>query len=240
MTGVQTCALPICGVDPDSIAYIRSANSTLKYSQLGTWYASASAPPAFEEHKDGEIWAATMFELRKLMIAAEPSLLFKRPNLLNGAADKQISRGQESWERVMLGGTYLLGLKDPDTMPDARDAMIMADRILYPTDASDLEAPGQHEALIWQVYAAREIGANANGVQGGVVTISTAVPQSVSSVAHLSAPQNVTLSPVGTNTVRVSWSPVSGAYAYEVFKRRQGNAGRRQYQGTAEIGRAHV
>jgi hypothetical protein len=219
------------GVDPNTIAYIRSANSSLKYSQLGTYKASATAPPAFEEHRDGEIFAATMFELRKLMIAAEPQMLFKRPNFTNGTADKQISRGQESWERIMLGGTYLLGLSSPDTMVNARDAMIQADRILYSTDPSDLEAPGQHEALIWQVFAAREIGLNASSLQGGVVTISTAVPQSVLDVPHVGAPQGVTVAPASASSVSVSWQPVSGAYAYQVFKRKKGTAGQRQYRG---------
>jgi hypothetical protein len=219
------------GIDPDTIAYIRSANSTLKYSTLGTWKASSTAPPAFEEHKDGEVFAATMFELRKLMIAAEPQMQFKRPAFFDGQPTKDISRGQESYERLLLGQAYLLGLSNPDTMVNARDAIIQADRILYSTDPSDLDAPGQHEPLIWQVFAARELGANAQGLQGGVVTISTAVPQAVSDIPHTGAPQGVTLAPASTSSVKVAWQPVSGAYGYEVFKRRKGTAGQRQYRG---------
>lgn len=219
------------GVDPNNIQYIRSAYSTLKYSTLGTWKGAASDPPAFEEHKDGEVFAATMFELRKLMIAAEPQMQFKRPAFFDGQPTKEISRGQESYERLLLGQAYILGLANPDTMVNARDAIIQADRILYPSDASDLEAPGQHEALIWQVFAAREIGLNAQGLQGGVVTISTAVPQSVVDVPHVSAPQGVVLTPASVKSVKVAWQPVTGAYAYEVFKRRKGTAGQRQYRG---------
>lgn len=219
------------GIDPDTIQYIRSANSTLKYSSLGTWKGSANDPPAFEEHKDGEPFAATMFELRKLMIAAEPQMLFRRPAFGDGAITRQISRGQESYERILLGQAYLLGGFNPDTYVNARDSLLMADRILYSTDPSDLEAPGQHEALIWQVYAAREVGVNAASLQGGVVTISTAVPPSVVAVPHTGAPQGVTLSPVGPSAVRVSWQPVNGAYAYQVFKRKRGTAGQRQYRG---------
>jgi hypothetical protein len=219
------------GVDPDTIAYIRSAHSTLKYSTLGTWKGAAADPPAFEEHKDGEVFAATMFELRSLMMAAEPQMQFKRPAFFDGQPTKSISRGQESYERLLLGQAYLLGLSNPDTMVNARDAIIQADRILYSTDPSDLDAPGQHEPLIWQVFAAREIGANAQGLQGGVVTISTAVPETVSRIARVGAPQGVTLTAPTTNSVRVSWQPVSGAYAYEVFKRRKGTAGQRQYKG---------
>ncbi|MDQ4121518.1 MAG: M36 family metallopeptidase [Acidobacteriota bacterium] len=215
------------GRDPESLAWIRSARSTLKYSQLGTY----GNPPAFEEHKDGEIFAATMFELLELMKTSEPLMQFKRPAFGDGQPTRTITRGQESWERIFLGSLYLLGLTAPDTFVKARDSVIMADRILYPTDPSDLDAPGQHEALIWQVFAAREMGVNAASTQGGVVTISTAVPEIASQQNRTGAPQGVTLTPVSTNSVRVSWQPVSGAYAYQVFKRRTGRANQRQYKG---------
>lgn len=219
------------GNDPELLGYIRSARSTLKYSQLGTYFASSSAPPAFEEHKDGEIYAATMFELLELMKASEPQTQFKRPAFGNGQPTKAITRGQESWERIFLGSLYLLGLTAPDTFVKSRDALIQADRILYPTDPSDLDAPGQHEPLIWRVFAAREIGLNADSPQGGVVTISTAVPQSVLAVPHVGAPQGVTVEPATKSSVRVAWQPVSGAYAYQVFKRKKGAAGQRHYRG---------
>jgi hypothetical protein len=215
------------GINPDTFGYIRSARSTLKYSKLGT----LGNPPAFEEHKDGEIYAAANFDLLELMKTAEPQMQYKRPAFGDGQATKTITRGQDSWERIFLGSLYLLGLTSPDTFVKARDAMIMSDRILYSTDPSDLDAPGQHEALIWQVYAAREIGVNAISPQGGVVTISTAVPQVALEQQNAGAPQGVKIEPATTSSVRVSWQPVTGAYAYEVFKRRQGTAGQRQYKG---------
>jgi hypothetical protein len=215
------------GIDPDTLGYIRSARSTLKYSKLGTQGSLA----AFEEHKDGEIYAATMFELLELLKTAEPQMQFKRPAFGDGQPTKTISKGQETWERIFLGSLYLLGLTAPDTFVKSRDALIMSDRILYPTDASDLDAPGQHEALIWQVYAAREIGLNAISPQGGVVTISTAVPPVASEQAQPDVPQGVKIEPASTKTVKVSWQPVSGAYAYQIFKRRLGTAGERQYKG---------
>ncbi|MBC7910506.1 MAG: M36 family metallopeptidase [Pyrinomonadaceae bacterium] len=217
------------GINPDTIAYIRSARSSLKYSKLGTY----GNPAAFEEHKDGEIYAAAMFDLLELMKTAEPQEQFFRPAFGDGQPTKRITKGQETWERIFLGSLYLLGLTAPDTFVKARDAMIMADRILYSTDPSDLDAPGQHEALIWQVYAAREIGLHAAAPQGGVVTISTAVPQIALDQNHTSAPQGVKLEPASAKSVRVSWQPVNGAYAYEVFKRRKGSAGQRQYQGVS-------
>ena len=215
------------GRDPNSLAWIRSARSSLKYSQLGT----DGNPPAFEEHRDGEIFAATMFELLELMKASEPQMQFKRPAFGDGQPTRTITRGQESWERIFLGSLYILGTTAPDTFLKARDALIEADRALYPTDPSDLAAPGQHEALIWQVFAAREIGDNAKSPVGGAVTISTAVPQFALEQQGPSAPQNITVAPASAKTVRVSWQPVSGAYAYQIFKRKKGTAGQRQYKG---------
>src|SRR4051812_25756995 len=156
------------GRDPNSLAWIRSVHSTLKYSQLGT----RGSANAFEEHRDGEIFVATQWDLRKLMLSAEPQQQFVRPAFKDGQPTRKISLGQETWERDFLGSLYILGLSSPDTFVNARDAMIEADRILYPTDAADLDAPGQHEALIWQVFASHEIGANAQAPSAGRQTIS--------------------------------------------------------------------
>jgi hypothetical protein len=220
------------GRDPDSLAWIRSVHTTLKYSQLGTRTSANS----FEVHRDGEIYVGTMWDLRNLMTSAFPqkSGTFVRPAFIDGKPTRTISLGQEMWERDFLGSLYILGLTAPDTFVKARDAMIMADRILYSSDPTDLDAPGQHEALIWQVYASHEMGANAQSPVGGRQTISTAVPQLALDQAHLSAPQGITLAPgAQLKSVNVAWQPVSGAFAYEVFKRRVGSAGQRQFKGAA-------
>src|ERR1043166_1673126 len=175
--------------DPDRLAWIRSVHSTLKYSHLGTRGGNG-----FEEHRDGEIYVATMWDLRNLMKAAEPQLRFLRPAFLDGQPTRQISQGQESWERLHLGSIYLLGLTSPDTFVKFRDAVIEADRLLYSTDPSNLDAPGQHEALIWQVFASHEMGINADSIIGGRQTISTRVSQFAVVHDHVAAPQGVTRS----------------------------------------------
>ena len=86
----------------------------------------------------------------------------------------------------------------------------MADRILYPTDPSDLDAPGQHEALIWQVFASHEIGVNAAAPIGGRQTISTAVTDFALEQPHLGAPQGVIVEPGSAKSLRVSWQPING------------------------------
>jgi hypothetical protein len=218
------------GGDPDRLAWIRSVHSTLKYSQLGTRGGNE-----FEEHRDGEIYVATMWDLRYLLKTAEPQTNFTRPAFLDGLATgptaRRISQGQDTWERLHLGSIYLLGLTAPDTFVKTRDAVIEADRILYPTDPSNLDAPGQHEALIWQVFASHEMGVNSDGVVGGRQTISTRVTQFAADQNHPGAPQGVTLEPATAKTLRVSWQPVNGAFAYEIFKRKIGTAGQRQFAG---------
>lgn len=218
------------GCDAARLAWIRSVHNTLKYSQLGTRGGNG-----FEVHRDGEIYVSTMWDLRFLMKAAEPELNYTRPAFLDGMATgptaRKISQGQESWERLHLGSIYLLGLTSPDTFIKFRDAVIETDRILYSTDPSNLDAPGQHEALIWQVFASHEMGINADSIVGGRQTISTRVSQFAADQARLSAPQGVTVQPASANSLRVSWQPVSGAFAYEIFKRKIGTAGQRQFAG---------
>lgn len=214
------------GGDPDRVAWIRSVHSTLKYSQLGTRIGNE-----FEVHRDGEIYVATMWDLRYLLKAVEPQLSYLRPSFLDGNPTRQITKGQETWERLHLGSIYLLGLTSPDTFVKTRDAVIEADRILYSTDPSNLDAPGQHEALIWQVFASHELGINSDTVIGGRQTISTRVPQLAADQGHVGAPQGVAVEPASLKSLRVSWQPVSGAIAYEVFKRKAGTAGQRQFPG---------
>jgi hypothetical protein len=214
------------GGDPDRLAWIRSAHATLKYSQLGTRGGNV-----FEVHRDGEIYVSTMWDLRYLLKAAEPQVRFFRPAFLDGTPTRPITQGQETWERLHLGSIYLLGLTSPDTFVKFRDAVIEADRILYSTDPTNLDAPGQHEALIWQVFASHEMGINADAVIGGRQTISTRVPQFAIDQDHTGAPQGVTVEPASAKSLRVSWQPTQGAFAYEVFKRKAGTAGQRQFAG---------
>lgn len=214
------------GGDPDRLAWIRSAHCTLKYSQMGTRGGNA-----FEVHRDGEIYVATMWDLRYLLKASEPQMNFFRPAFLDGTPTRQISQGQETWERLHLGSIYLLGLTSPDTFVKFRDAVIEADRILYSTDPSNLDAPGQHEALIWQVFASHEMGINSDAVIGGRQTISTRVTQFAADQNHVNAPQGITVEPASSKSLRVSWQPAAGSFAYEVFKRKLGTAGQRQFAG---------
>jgi hypothetical protein len=212
------------GGNPDERQYLRHGDSGLLYSQLGTQGGSA-----FEEHRDGEIFAAAGWDLRELMILSEQGGSFVRPELIGGEPTKAISRGQENWERILLGAIYVLSTYNPDTMVRARDAMIIADQSLYSSDPTDPDAPGQHRALIEQVFAARELGVNAAAPNSeGRQAVSTKVSEIAASVNKLDAPSGVSVSPAAPNANQVSWQPVAGAFAYEVLRREVGKETVRQ------------
>ncbi|HLL73847.1 MAG TPA: M36 family metallopeptidase, partial [Pyrinomonadaceae bacterium] len=227
------------GRDPDTLAYIRSARSTLKYSDFGTSPADNYLP---EEHYDGEIYMSTTWDVREMLNRLYPSeTTYRRPTPREGTPTKPVSKGVEIFERIFLGSMYILGTTAPDTFVKARDAMIVADQMLYSTDPSDDDAPGQNRALIEQVFAAHEMGVNARETVANYATISTGVSEFVASQAAPPAPQNVTAAPASATSLRVSWQPVEGAVAYEVLKRRPAMAGRRelnQDQFASEYGRS--
>ena len=230
------------GIDPDQIAYVRSALSTLKYSDIGTYYNTTDAlgnpiTPRyeFEEHRDGEVYMSAMWDVRQMLNRVYPEgATYKRPRFEDGAAGRPVTKGTETFERIFLGSMYVLGTTAPDTMVKARDAMIVADQSLYPSDPTDPASPGIHRALIEQVFAAHELGVNAREVVGDRATISTQVSTFAGSQAGPAAPQNVSVAPASAKTNKVTWSPVEGAVAYEVLKRKTDYRNRREPNGARE------
>jgi hypothetical protein len=220
------------GRNPDSIAYIRSARSTLKYSDIGTLVSGGVAQ--FEEHYDGEIYMSTTWDIREMLNAFQPAQNNRRPAPADGSPTKTITQGTNTFERIFLGSMYVLGTTAPDTMVKARDAMLVADQLLYPSNAVDPAAPGLHRALIEQVFAAHELGVNAQPVTGGVATISTQVTPFVGEQEFAKVPQKVEVVPASPRSLRVSWQPVDGAVGYEVLKRRSGLEGQREPNGKRE------
>ena len=224
------------GRNPDSVAYIRSARSTLKYGDIGTLLDRATGAPVFEEHYDGEIYMSTMWDIREMFNRIYPQAsTYKRPRPSDGQALKAITKGTEIFERDFLGSMYVLGTTAPDTMVKARDAMIVADQMLYPSDATDPDAPGKHRAMIEQIFAAKELGINAVEVIGGKATISTQVSHFVGNQTAPSIPTGVTSAPATARSLKISWNGVSGATAYQVLKRKDGFANARQPNGRREF-----
>lgn len=220
------------GRDPDSLGYIRSANSTLKYSDIATLIDRATGQPDFEEHYDGEIYMSTMWDIRTMLNRMYPqNTQFKRPRPEDGAALKPITKGTNIFERQFLGSMYILGTTSPDTLVKSRDAMIVADQLLYSSDPTDSDAPGKHRALIEQMFASKELGVNAVEFSGGKATISTQVQPFVGNQAAPSVPQNIQVKPASARSLRVTWDGVSGALGYQVLKRKTALAGQREPNG---------
>lgn len=205
------------GIDPDSFEFIRSANSQIRYSQLGT--RLIGGVPSFEEHRDGEIYAGAMWDLRQLMLDFQRGGPFVRPNPVTGEFSDVIELGKETWERIFLGSMYVLGAYDPDTFVAARDAVLIADSMLYPANPVDPASKGRHHALIEQVFAARELGYNAEPPIAGRQMISTAVSPFTAAQERPPAPQNVTAEPEGRDGIEIRWDAVDDAFAYQVLKR---------------------
>jgi Zn-dependent metalloprotease len=227
--------LRAAGRDPDSIAYIRSARSTLKYSDIGT--LNDAGTYIFEEHYDGEIFMSTMWDIREMMNRIYPNATtYKRPQPKDGLPQKAITQGTEIFERDFLGAMYVLGTVAPDTYVKARDAMIVADQMLYPTDSADAAAPGKHRAMIEQIFAAHELGINAQEVTGGKATISTQVSHFAGDIQVPSAPGKVFVSPASPRSLKISWPGVVRAVAYEVLKKKAGSGNAREPNGKREYG----
>lgn len=224
------------GRDPNSVAYIRSARSTLKYGDIGTLLDRATGAPVFEEHYDGEIYMSTMWDIREMMNRVYPNATsFKRPQPKDGLAQKAITQGTNIFERDFLGSMYVLGTTAPDTLVKSRDAMIVADQMLYSSDPTDATAPGKNRALIEQIFAAHEMGVAAVEVTGGKATISTQVTDFAGNQAAPNVPSNVHLEAASPRSLKVSWNSVSGATSYEVLKRKIGFENARQPNGRREF-----
>jgi hypothetical protein len=220
--------------DPDSIAYIRSAESTLKYSDIGTLLSGGA--PIFEEHYDGEIYMSTLWDIREMLNRMYPqNTQFKRPQPSDGEPLKPITKGTNIFERLFLGSMYILGTTSPDTMVKSRDALIVADQLLYSTDTTNASAPGKHRAMIEQIFAAKELGVNAVEVTGGKATISTQVTPFAGQQAAPAVPSDVVAQPASTRSISVSWEGVEGAIAYQVLKRKTALAGQREPNGRREF-----
>jgi Zn-dependent metalloprotease len=224
------------GRNPDSVAYIRSANSTLRYGDIGTLLDRTTGAPTFEEHYDGEIYMSTMWDIRTMLNRLYPqNTTYKRPQAKDGLPSKKITKGTEIFERDFLGSMYILGTTAPDTMVKARDAMIVADQMLYPSDSTDPMSPGKHRAMIEQIFAAHEMGVGALEVNGGRATISTQVTPFAGNQSAPAIPRNIKVEPASARTNKVSWNAVSGALSYEILKRKVGFENRRQPNGRREF-----
>src|SRR5205807_548309 len=177
---------------------------------------SISTPIAGLEGNEGgalneaqaDLWAYTITDAEAIgeYVAQGARLRQAVRNCEIFAADTGCDANRLAWIRSVHNTLKYsqLGTRGSNAFEVHRDAVIEADRILYSTDPSNLDAPGQHEALIWQVFASHEMGINADSLVGGRQTISTRVPQFAADQSHLSAPQSISVEPASSKSLRVS------------------------------------
>ena len=235
------------GQNPDSIAYIRSAVDVEIFRHRHD--ALAGEPelipfvlPAkpdrydFEEHYDGEIFMSTMWDIREMLNRVYPDkTVYKRPQPKDGLAAKKITKGTEIFERDFLGAMYILGTTAPDTFVKARDAMIVADQMLYPTDSTDLDVArqtsrGDRTDLCGERTRRQREGSRRGG-QGDDLDAGHAVRRRT---GRAGVPANVSVESASPRSLRISWDGVPGAVAYEVLKRKIGFENRRVPNGKRE------
>lgn len=124
-------------------------DSPLNYSDVGYDFIGPQV------HADGEIWSATQFQLRQALVerydAEFPST---DAELQHRCADGEVPvdrcPGNRVWAQI-LHDSFLLQPSEV-SMVDARDAMLAADQMRF---------DGAHQDLMWEVFAQRGFGEDA-------------------------------------------------------------------------------
>jgi hypothetical protein len=148
-----------------------------------------AADTGCQEHVDGLIFSAAVWDLRKSMEALDPQ---------NGAAQ---------WDQLIIESLRLTPC-DP-SMLDARDAILQADDDLYAL---------AHEDLIWHAFANRGMGndASTTGAADTAPVPGFAVPAG-SACTPPGMPTGVSAAPEGSNAIRVSYT-ATGSSAVEIWR----------------------
>lgn len=146
----------------------------------------------FEVHRDGEIWAAILWDLRELFIARHG-----------------LQRGRCLVERLVLDGMKLAPC-DP-TYVDMRDAILLAARLRG--DSGD-------ECLLWQGFAARGLGVAAVSQPActSAADASFDVPPECAACGSLAPPSGLVLDASQPNRVVARFAPAPGATAHLLLR----------------------
>src|SRR3712207_8892358 len=103
-------------------------------------------------HADGEIWSATNFDIRELLLDRYPSNGFDiQRECADGLRPPQACPGNRRWIQIVFDA-YLLMPVAPSFL-DARNAYLAADVLRF---------GGANQDLLWLGFARRGFGQNAN------------------------------------------------------------------------------
>jgi hypothetical protein len=129
-----------------------------------------------QEHDDGMIWGAILWELRESMRGLDPT------------------SGVDDFERIVVEA--LKSTPCQPTMVDGRDAILDADTTLFGS---------AHHDPIWNTFAARGIGESASSDGGTSPVTDTTVPAAHVCTAP-DVPTGLTAAPDGDNGIRLDYS----------------------------------
>ena len=137
----------VTGDDATGIRNYDMSRSPLNYSNVGYDVVGLSV------HSEGEIWSATNFAVREAMLrrygAGNPSL---QRSCADGSTPVEECPGNRRWAQLLFD-SLLVPATGAVSMIDMRDAMLVADRLRF---------DGANQALIWDAFASRGMGANAS------------------------------------------------------------------------------
>ncbi len=186
-------------VTSDQVAGIRNYgmnHSPLNYSDVGydfacTTNAASECVLLGQVHADGEIWSATLFDLRQAFNARYGA---GSPATQAQCADGQLPLTSCPGNRRLIQLVFdaWLLMPGPTTMLDARDAMLAADQLRF---------GGANQDLLWNGFARRGLGQGATSPGG---------PDDVDPVADFTSP-HATEATVRFRPVDEDGNPIAGA-----------------------------
>ncbi|WP_018158076.1 M36 family metallopeptidase [Demetria terragena] len=123
------------------------SKSPLNFSNIGYDLAGVST------HSDGEIWSATMWDIRTAMMKAHGTgNATTQRSCATGATKVEECPGNRQWMQLIFDA-WLLKPTGDVSMLDMRDAMLAADMLRF---------GGANQKLLWTAFAARGFGESAS------------------------------------------------------------------------------
>ncbi|MEV8633655.1 M36 family metallopeptidase [Streptosporangium sp. NPDC051023] len=149
------------------------SKSPLNYSDIGY---DRTEP---QTHEDGEIWAATQFDVREAFLKRYGNgTLAQQRACADGRRPVERCPGNRRWAQLTFDA--LLLTTGAGSLADERDALLAADRVRF---------GGANQDIIWRAFAGRGLGEGADGDNGNDFnpTPSFANPKGDNGFLHLTS-----------------------------------------------------
>jgi hypothetical protein len=106
-------------------------------------------------HADGEIWSATNFDIRQILLAKYPGSRSRQEQCANGDRPPQECPGNRRWMQIYYDAMVLMPVAP--SMIDARNSILAADLARF---------GGGNQSELWYAFATRGFGASAFAANG--------------------------------------------------------------------------